>query len=80
MPIPDSEAEHIMAQVQEAWSGQKPVDQLRDRRAHQVADGPFASFEGNVEEVDEERRGSRWRCRSLHGRRPSTRNSQVEKV
>ena len=35
MPIPDSEAERIMAQVQEG--------------------GPFASFEGNVEEVDEER-------------------------
>src|SRR5918998_1303809 len=55
MPIPDSEAEHIMAQVQEGVERPKPSISFEIGERIRVADGPFASFEGNVEEVDEER-------------------------
>ena len=55
MPIPDSEAERIMAQVQEGVERPKPSISFEIGERIRVADGPFASFEGNVEEVDEER-------------------------
>ena len=54
-PIPDSEAERIMAQVQEGVERPKPSVSFEIGERIRVADGPFASFEGNVEEVDEER-------------------------
>ncbi|MDQ0326905.1 transcriptional antiterminator NusG [Rhodopseudomonas julia] len=54
-PIPDSEAERIMAQVQEGVDRPKPSVNFEIGERIRVADGPFASFEGNVEEVDEER-------------------------
>lgn len=55
MPIPDSEAERIMAQVQEGVERPKPSISFEIGERIRVADGPFASFEGNVEDVDEER-------------------------
>ena len=55
VPIPDSVAERIMAQVQEGVERPKPSISFEIGERIRVADGPFASFEGNVEEVDEER-------------------------
>ena len=55
MPIPDGEAERIMAQVQEGVERPKPSISFEIGERIRVADGPFASFEGSVEEVDEER-------------------------
>jgi transcriptional antiterminator NusG len=55
MPIPDSEAMRIMAQVQEGVERPKPSVSFEIGERIRVADGPFASFEGSVEEVDEER-------------------------
>jgi len=55
VPIPDEEAERIVQQVQEGIERPKPSVQFEVGERIRVADGPFASFEGNVEEVDEER-------------------------
>jgi transcriptional antiterminator NusG len=55
MPIPDAEAERIMAQVQEGVERPKPSVTFEIGEQVRVADGPFASFNGLVEEVDEER-------------------------
>ncbi len=55
MPITDSEAEQIRAQVQEGVERPKPSISFEIGERIRVADGPFASFEGNVEDVDEER-------------------------
>lgn len=55
MPIPDAEAERIRAQVQEGVERPKPSISFEIGERIRVADGPFASFEGNVEDVDEER-------------------------
>lgn len=54
-PIPDHEAERIVQQVQEGIDRPKPSVQFEVGERIRVADGPFASFEGSVEEVDEER-------------------------
>ena len=55
MPIPDAEAMRIMAQVQEGVERPKPSVSFEIGDRIRVSDGPFASFEGNVEEVDEEK-------------------------
>jgi transcription termination/antitermination protein NusG len=55
MPIPDAEAHRIMAQVQEGVERPKPSVSFEIGDRIRVSDGPFASFEGDVEEVDEER-------------------------
>jgi transcriptional antiterminator NusG len=55
MPIPDSEAERIMAQVQEGVERPKPSISFEIGEQVRVADGPFASFSGLIEEVDEVR-------------------------
>jgi transcriptional antiterminator NusG len=54
-PIPDSEAYRIMQQVQEGVERPKPSISFEIGEQVRVADGPFASFNGLVEEVDEER-------------------------
>lgn len=54
-PIPDSEAQRIMQQVQEGVERPKPSISFEIGEQVRVADGPFASFSGLVEEVDEER-------------------------
>jgi transcription termination/antitermination protein NusG len=55
VPISDAEAGRILNQVAEGV--EKPKTSIRFEVGEQVkvADGPFASFNGQVEEVDEER-------------------------
>lgn len=54
-PITDGEAERILHQVQEGVERPKPTISFDIGEQVRVADGPFASFNGLVEEVDEER-------------------------
>lgn len=55
IPISDAEAERIVQQVQEGVERPKPLISFQIGEQVRVADGPFASFNGSVEEVDEER-------------------------
>lgn len=55
MPISDGEAERILRQVQEGIERPKPSITFEVGEQVRVADGPFTSFNGYVEEVDEER-------------------------
>jgi len=55
MPIPDHEAERIKGQVAEGVERPKPTVTFEVGETVRVADGPFASFNGVVEEVDEGR-------------------------
>jgi transcriptional antiterminator NusG len=54
-PISDAEASRILHQVQEGIERPRPSIQFEIGEQVRVADGPFASFNGLVEEVDEER-------------------------
>jgi transcriptional antiterminator NusG len=54
-PIPESEAMRIAQQVQEGIERPKPSISFEIGEQVRVADGPFASFNGTVEEVDEDR-------------------------
>ena len=55
MPISETEAQHILQQVQEGVDRPKPSISFDVGEQVRVADGPFASFNGVVEEVDEAR-------------------------
>ncbi len=55
MPIPEDEAMRILNQVKEGVERPKPTITFEIGENVKVADGPFASFTGVVEEVDEER-------------------------
>jgi transcriptional antiterminator NusG len=55
MPISEDEAMRILHQVQEGVERPKPSITFEIGEQVKVADGPFASFQGHVEEVDEER-------------------------
>ena len=55
MPISDSEAAAILQQVQEGIERPKPSVSFEVGEQVRVSDGPFASFNGTVEEVDEGR-------------------------
>ena len=55
IPISDAEAERIMHQVQEGIERPKPSVTFEIGEQVRVCDGPFNSFNGLVEEVDEER-------------------------
>ena len=55
MPISEAEANRILHQVQEGVERPKASVQFEIGEQVRVADGPFASFNGLVEEVDEER-------------------------
>jgi transcriptional antiterminator NusG len=55
MPISDSEAGRILHQVQEGIERPKPSVTFEVGEQVRVADGPFASFSGSVEEVDDAR-------------------------
>jgi transcriptional antiterminator NusG len=54
-PISEGEAQRIMQQVQEGIERPRPSITFEIGEQVRVCDGPFASFNGNVEEVDEER-------------------------
>ncbi|HEX4096274.1 MAG TPA: transcription termination/antitermination protein NusG, partial [Caulobacteraceae bacterium] len=54
-PISDAEADRILKQNQEGVERPKPTIQFEIGETVRVTDGPFASFNGSVEQVDEER-------------------------
>jgi len=54
-PISDAEAARILHQVQEGVERPKPAVVFEIGEQVRVADGPFTSFSGLVEEVDEQR-------------------------
>ncbi|MEN3976146.1 transcription termination/antitermination protein NusG [Emcibacter sp. SYSU 3D8] len=55
MPITDNEAARILSQVQEGVDRPKPSIRFEIGEQVRVTDGPFTSFNGLVEDVDEER-------------------------
>jgi len=55
MPLSESEAQRIIQQVQEGIERPKPSVSFEVGEQVRVSDGPFASFNGTVEEVDEGR-------------------------
>ena len=54
-PISEAEAQRIHHQVQEGVERPKPSITFEIGEQVRVSDGPFTSFNGSVEEVDEER-------------------------
>ena len=54
-PISNSEAERIMRQVQDGIERPKPLISFEIGEQVRVSEGPFSSFNGLVEEVDEEK-------------------------
>lgn len=54
-PISEAEAQAILQQVQDGVDRPKPSISFEVGEQVRVSDGPFASFNGLVEEVDEER-------------------------
>jgi transcriptional antiterminator NusG len=80
-PITEVEAEHIMQQVREGFDRPKPSVSFEVGEQVRVSEGPFASFNGVVEEVDEGR--SRLKVAvSIFGRptRVELEMGQVEKL
>jgi len=55
VPIPDAEADRILHQMQEGIERPRPAITFEIGEQVRVADGPFASFNGTVEEVDDGR-------------------------
>jgi len=55
VPITEMEIQRILNQVQEGVERPKPSVTFEIGEAIRVSDGPFASFNGFVQEVDEER-------------------------
>ena len=54
-PITEAEAERILKQTQEGVERPRPAILFEIGEQVRVADGPFTSFNGTVEEVDEEK-------------------------
>jgi transcriptional antiterminator NusG len=54
-PITEAEAERIMKQTQEGVENPRPSVIFQIGEQVRVADGPFTSFNGTVEEIDEEK-------------------------
>lgn len=55
VPITEKEAERLIKQMQEGVENPRPSVTFEIGEEVKVAEGPFASFNGTVEEVDEEK-------------------------
>lgn len=80
-PITESEAEQLIRQIQEGVDRPRPGITFDIGEEVKVADGPFADFNGTVEEVDEEK-GKLKVSVSIFGRATPVEleYSQVEKI
>ncbi|MEL7029967.1 MAG: KOW motif-containing protein, partial [Pseudomonadota bacterium] len=55
MPVSQKEVDRILGQIEEGVERPRPTITFEIGESVRVTDGPFASFSGVVEEVDEEK-------------------------